>query len=146
MSIRLTNISHIDTLWHIEQTHVQTPWTKTKLASCLQHEDYQAWLWQCDNQVVAYGLANIIHNESHLMQITVLAMLQRRGYGKALLQDILQQLKQRAVNSFILEVRIDNISAIALYEALEFKKIGHRKRYYCIQGKCYDAYVYRWRG
>ena len=40
-----------------------------------------------------------------------------------------------------LEVKEDNKNAIALYEKMGFEKIGQYKKYFCIEGMYYDAYL-----
>jgi ribosomal-protein-alanine N-acetyltransferase len=63
---------------------------------------------------------------------------QGRGIGRRLMDDLLAFAGNGSV---FLEVRTDNVAAIALYESLGFARIGLRKRYY--PGSGADAYTMR---
>jgi len=64
---------------------------------------------------------------------------QRRGYGRALLQDMIQTGQNRRVSSISLEVRRSNVAARALYRSFNFVELGLRQRYYSDNGE--DAVV-----
>jgi [ribosomal protein S18]-alanine N-acetyltransferase len=63
---------------------------------------------------------------------------QGRGIGRAMLAGLLDIADGGEI---FLEVRTDNVPAIALYESVGFTKMGVRKRYYRISGA--DAYTMR---
>lgn len=54
----------------------------------------------------------------------------KEGFGRYLVMRMLEILSAASCNYVILEVAIDNIKAIRLYESLGFKSIGIRKNYY----------------
>lgn len=62
----------------------------------------------------------------------------RRGLGRLLMQQLLAVVDNTGGEIF-LEVRTDNEAAIALYEGLDFERIGERKNYYQPSGA--DAYT-----
>ena len=53
-----------------------------------------------------------------------------KGYGKQLLILFLSEMKSRGVTEVTLEVRIDNVVAISLYEKFGFERIAVRTSYY----------------
>jgi ribosomal-protein-alanine N-acetyltransferase len=63
---------------------------------------------------------------------------QGQGIGRLLLDELLRFADGGVV---YLEVRTDNVVAIALYSSLGFEQIGLRKRYYRVSGA--DAYTMR---
>lgn len=63
---------------------------------------------------------------------------QRQGIGRRLLDGLLGFADDGVV---YLEVRTDNVAAIALYHSVGFTQIGLRRRYYRISGA--DAYTMR---
>ena len=63
---------------------------------------------------------------------------QGRGIGRRLLDELLNIAEGAVVH---LEVRTDNVTAIALYRSVGFTDVGLRKRYYRISGA--DAYTMR---
>ena len=55
---------------------------------------------------------------------------QGKGYGSALLAEVIQKGKEAGVGTFTLEVRESNHEAMALYDKFGFQVAGRRKRYY----------------
>lgn len=62
--------------------------------------------------------------------IEVRAECRRQGYGRSLMQLFLDEMKSRGVVDVTLEVRVDNVAAIALYEKFGFERLSIRKKYY----------------
>lgn len=62
--------------------------------------------------------------------VVVKAEYRGKGYGAKLMSEFLTQMKKRNVIDVTLEVRMDNVAAIALYEKFGFKKVNVRKGYY----------------
>jgi ribosomal-protein-alanine N-acetyltransferase len=54
----------------------------------------------------------------------------RQGIGEKLLREIEEIFRQKKVKASALEVREDNVPAIALYRKLGYDKIGRLKNYY----------------
>ncbi|GAA3538475.1 ribosomal protein S18-alanine N-acetyltransferase [Amycolatopsis ultiminotia] len=76
--------------------------------------------------------------ETNVHTIGVVPEAQGQGIGKALLRALLARADELAAPVF-LEVRTDNDTAVALYEAHGFQKLGIRKRYYQPSGA--DAFT-----
>jgi ribosomal-protein-alanine N-acetyltransferase len=78
---------------------------------------------------------------TQVMTVGVDPAWQRRGVGRALMDALIRRSVQLHASAVFLEVRVDNVPAIALYEDLGFERIGVRKRYYQPENK--DAYTMR---
>ena len=59
----------------------------------------------------------------------------RQGYGTALLDHLIKELKKRNIGEIFLEVRAGNKSAVQFYKKQGFKKISVRKNYYTKNSK-----------
>lgn len=81
-----------------------------------------------------------VSGEVQIMNVATAPDVRRRGYGRALLDDVVRAAAGRA-RSLVLEVRRTNEAAIALYERMGFERIGIRPRYYADDGE--DALVMR---
>jgi ribosomal-protein-alanine N-acetyltransferase len=68
--------------------------------------------------------------ESEMLRLAVDPRERRRGLARTLVDHGLERLRQCRVQSCHLEVRKDNESAIAFYQALGFERTGRRKSYY----------------
>ncbi len=64
---------------------------------------------------------------------------QRQGIAAALLKTLIDKAKRQGAARMLLEVRVDNEPALALYQRFGFERMGLRKRYYQPEG--IDAYT-----
>ena len=93
-----------------------------------------------DGELAGYLVCSKFEDAWHLMNIAVDPLRRRRGTGRALLAELLEQVGPEA--RLTLEVRTSNTGAIALYESFEFRSAGVRRRYYQDNGE--DALI-MWR-
>jgi ribosomal-protein-alanine N-acetyltransferase len=93
-----------------------------------------------DGELGGYLVCSKFEDAWHLMNIAVDPLRRRRGIGRALLVELLEEVGPDA--RLTLEVRTSNAGAIALYEAFEFRSAGVRRRYYQDNGE--DALI-MWR-
>jgi [ribosomal protein S18]-alanine N-acetyltransferase len=84
-----------------------------------------------DGAVLGYaGLAVQPPDEAWVQNIAVRRDAQRRGLGRALLQELLAEAARRSVRKVLLEVAVDNVSAQKLYASYGFEGVGIRRGYY----------------
>ncbi|MCO1598330.1 ribosomal protein S18-alanine N-acetyltransferase [Micromonospora sp. RHAY321] len=93
-----------------------------------------------DGTVLGYaGLAGAPPDEVWVQNIAVRRDAQRRGVGRALLEELLAEATRRGARSTLLEVAADNAPAQRLYAMYGFEPIGVRRGYY--QSSNTDALV-----
>ena len=80
--------------------------------------------------VVGYVLFWHVTDEIHLLNVAVAATERRRGRGRALVDTVIAYAREHAAAKVLLEVRVSNVAALALYRGLGFEEINRRKRYY----------------
>ena len=80
--------------------------------------------------VLGYIGSQSVLGEADMMNLAVSEDHRRQGIAQALVQALMEQLKQKDVYRLTLEVRVSNGSAISLYEKLGFRQIGRRPNYY----------------
>ncbi len=92
-------------------------------------------------QAVVRGSAGFWYDgeDAELMTIGVGKAYQRQGIAAALLQVLVDEAKRQGASRMLLEVRVDNDPALALYQRFGFERMGLRKRYYQPEG--IDAYT-----
>jgi ribosomal-protein-alanine N-acetyltransferase len=78
--------------------------------------------------------------EAELVRLAVAPGARRQGLARRLLEASDAILKLQSITELHLEVRTSNVPAIALYEAMGWKRLGTRKAYYR-NGE--DAALYR---
>ena len=87
-------------------------------------------LYIIDDKPVAFLNYYIMYERAEIININVLEEYQNQNIASQLLESMLEEIKDKGVNSITLEVRKNNDKAIHLYEKYGFKKIGIRKGYY----------------
>ena len=118
------------------------PWPASafRQAITLSHNHYVAA--RLDGLLVGYaGVSRLGRHEPFEYEVHTIGVdpdSQGRGIGRRLLDDLLGFAADGPV---FLEVRTDNVAAIALYESVGFERIGLRKRYY--PGSGADAFTMR---
>ncbi len=92
-------------------------------------------------QTVVRGYAGFWYDgeDAELMTIGVGKAHQRQGIAAALLKTLIDKAKRQGAARMLLEVRVDNEPALALYQRFGFERMGLRKRYYQPEG--IDAYT-----
>lgn len=78
-------------------------------------------------------------DDAEIMTIGVGDPFQRQGIASALLESLIGSARRQGAKRMLLEVRVDNVPALALYERFGFTRMGLRKRYYQPEG--IDAYT-----
>ena len=86
-------------------------------------------------------IARCLPDEWEIENVIVDDQHRQRGFGTALVRELLAQARTGGVSSVILEVRESNLPAQRLYESIGFKAESRRNGYY--QGPTEDALLYR---
>jgi len=77
-----------------------------------------------------YLCAQVVVDEVQIHNVAVLPDYRRLGIGSRLLQEAETFAQEHGAVCSILEVRIDNEPAIAMYKQLGYERIGRRRNYY----------------
>jgi [ribosomal protein S18]-alanine N-acetyltransferase len=124
----------------IERRAFPTPWSLAMFVLELSKASGICLAAVEAQRLVGYLICSRYADVWHLMNIAVDPSARRRGYGGALLEQMLERAGQD--QPFTLEVRTSNAAAIALYERFGFRSAGTRPRYYRDTGE--DAMI-MWR-
>ncbi|TQL70244.1 ribosomal-protein-alanine N-acetyltransferase [Nocardioides albertanoniae] len=83
-----------------------------------------------DGVVVGHALVSVVYEIAELQRIATAAAHRRRGIARALLDAGLELARVAGAERLLLEVREDNLGALAFYDGAEFAEIDRRERYY----------------
>jgi len=83
--------------------------------------------------LAAYGAVRVVDATADLQRVVVARALRRHGLGRLLLQALLDAARARGCREVLLEVRVGNRAAVALYEAFGFAEILRRRGYFAAQ-------------
>jgi [ribosomal protein S18]-alanine N-acetyltransferase len=83
-----------------------------------------------DGPPLAYALIRLLPDEAELLRLATPPAHRRRGLARALVLGGLDRLRRLGTRRCHLEVRVENLAAIRLYESLGFRPAGARRGYY----------------
>ena len=130
---------HIDSLVELENLAFSSPWTRGMFETEFMNPAASIiGLWDGE-RLVAYLDYWIMGDEAHVMSLGVHPAYRRRGLARRLMNEMIARARNAGCSYVILEARISNEPAIALYMGLGFIRIGIRKKYYHDTGE--DAVV-----
>ncbi|MFT4102107.1 MAG: ribosomal protein S18-alanine N-acetyltransferase [Burkholderiaceae bacterium] len=113
----------------IERSIYDFPWTLGNFGDAL-NAGYDAWTFSREQAMHGYAIVMWLPDEVHLLNVSVAAPMQGRGYGRAIMRWLMANVSGRGAPAMMLEVRPSNQVARALYDSLGFRQIGVRRRYY----------------
>ena len=105
------------------------PWTAGNFTDSLA-TGLGAWVCSDADGLVGYSVMMMILDEAHLLNISIVATRQRRGFGGMLLEFLFDEARRAGGHAMLLEVRPSNESGCALYRRYGFVEIGRRRGYY----------------
>lgn len=124
----------------IEKENFSVPWSAGGFSDALSLPTscYLTAVFQ--DKVVGYCGFYRSFEEANIVNVSVKKNVQRQGVGSCMLRELIRRGVNAGVRSFILEVRVSNTAAIALYQSLGFIESGLRRKFYTDPVE--DAFVY----
>ncbi len=122
--------SFLDGVYEVEKDAFFEPWSKKMFQDELGNKFARYFVGVIDGEVVGYIGSWYVMNEGQITNIAVKKEYQGQGFGKKLVQKVIDYYKELECIGVTLEVRVNNESAIALYKSFGFVFEGTRKNYY----------------
>lgn len=130
MNIRKMNRNDVQAIAQMEKQCFSDPWSENSIAAEVDNP-LSYWLVAVENdRVVGYVGSQSVLDAADMMNLAVSPDYRRQGIGEALVNALADYLRQNNVIALLLEVRVSNEPAIALYQKLGFVQVGRRHRYY----------------
>lgn len=130
MIIRKMTLQDASAIADLEKLCFSDPWSEKSIASEVNNP-LSYWLVAEDNgEIAGYVGSQSVLDAADMMNLAVNPDYRRKGIGKALVDALTQHLMENNVIALLLEVRVSNLPAIALYEKLGFVQVGCRPKYY----------------
>lgn len=123
-------LEHVAQIAALEKICFSDPWSERSVASELENK-LAYWLVALEGEAVAgYIGSQTVMDETDMMNVAVSPDYRRQGIAEALVNGLVDALRERGSHCLTLEVRTSNEPAKALYEKLGFTQIGRRPNYY----------------
>ena len=127
--VRRMQLADLPDVLKNERLGYMYPWTEGVFRDCLRNGQ-ECWLLISSNLNVGHGILSIAAGESHLLNVCVHPDFQGHGFGRILVEHVLERARAGKASTIFLEVRPSNVAACELYDKLGFNEVGIRENYY----------------
>ena len=118
----------------IEKAAFTRPWSKSifKATLLLPYAAYYVAVEEGEQQDRIVGICGVkkIFEEGEISNVAVHPDYRGRGISRLMLRKLISEAREDGVDSFTLEVRAGNDTAVRLYESFGFRTEGVRPRFY----------------
>lgn len=118
-SIKDILISDFDDFWNINT-----------FAYELENENSYYLVAKVNNEIVGFAGMKIVLDEADVMNVVTKKDKRNLGIGFCVLEKLIYIAKEKGIRKLTLEVNVNNLAAIHLYEKLGFKQVAVRSKYY----------------
>ena len=145
ITVKIAGVDFVDDICLLDGQYEYERYSRNTIMSFLQSQTCRTYVAILDDELVGYITYAVVDDECELIKVVVEQGRRGCGIGLLLIGKTLDCLKNEGVEKVFLEVRINNLPAIKLYEKLGFKNINIRQKYYdnsvdaLIYGKCLNV-------
>ena len=139
ISFRAMADADLDRVLQIEKDSFSHPWSRRQFRDELGRGAFSLCLVavarsgsapEVKEDVCGYVLAWLVADELHVTNLAVDPHLRGRRVARRMMEELISTAVLRGALWCGLEVRVSNLSAIALYRGMGFAVSGRRRRYY----------------
>ena len=121
----------VERVAQIESSAFSTPWKATTFRLLLDRPGAVLMVLEVPpDRVAGYAVLWCIQDQGELANIAVIPEFRNRQLGAYLLDRVLDEARDRTVETLYLEVRVSNFRARSMYASRGFEEIGVRRDYY----------------
>ncbi len=122
-------LEDLDSVYAIESEVYPHPWTRGNFSDSLT-AGYHCWILECARDIIGYSVMMTAVGEAHLLNLSVAAEWQRRGFGREMLRFLVRLARDFRAEKIYLEVRPSNVAGRRLYASAGFDETALRHGYY----------------
>ena len=141
--IRRLTEADLPRVMEIEPACFSMPWKESTFRGLLRRTDTDLYAAEMDGRVVGYAACWTVFDQSELGNVAVAPEARGLGIGGALVDVVVERVKERGAAECFLEVRESNHVAQGIYRDRGFAVVGRRRSYYAAPTE--DALVMRLR-
>ena len=127
--MRRARAADVKAISKIESLVYQFPWTEGIFHDCMK-AGYTFLVYENNIELFGYGIMSCSDGECHILNLCIEPGYQGIGWGKNLLNSLLNTARKKKSRVVFLEVRASNERAVTLYHRLGFNEVATRKNYY----------------
>ena len=142
--VRAFRAEDLARVMEIERECFSTPWREVTFRGLMKRLDTDLLVAEtAEGRVVGYAACWTVIDQSELGNVAVSPSARGAGAGGALVDGVVERIRDRGATECYLEVRESNEAAQSLYRQRGFEVVGRRPRYYSLPTE--DALIMRLR-
>jgi len=141
--IRLLRATDLPRVMEIETASFSTPWRENTFRGLMRRTDTDLFVAEEAGAVVGYAACWTVIDQSELGNVAVAREARGRGLGGALVDAVVERVRERGAVELFLEVRESNRGAQSVYRERGFEVVSRRRAYYSSPTE--DALVFLFR-
>ena len=130
MIIRPMEPEDADSVAQIEKDSFSQPWSGQGFLDAMDLPQNIILVAEEDGEILGYQCTYVSFDEGELTNIAVKRTARGQGVGQHLIRKLQEKAVESGVERIVLEARVTNDTAIALYEKMGFINLGIRKNLY----------------
>lgn len=128
--VREAQRSDVRQIAELEVRCFSNPWSEASFASRFDLDPVFSVLTDGE-EIIGFAIVDtLVQDQAELFNIAVSPEYRGRGLSKLLMDDVIEKAKERGATRMLLEVRVGNAAAVALYKKYGFVENGLRRGYY----------------
>ena len=133
LRVRAMQNTDLDRVYAIEAVAHRAPWGRDILSDCV-FVGYDCRVVEVENdkgaELAGYVISRYDDTICHVLNLCMAPAFQGKGFGRYLLQNVIDAPAKPEAKIVILEVRPSNIIALSLYQKMGFQQLGIKQGYY----------------
>ena len=130
MEIRRMTFDDLPQVYEIEKAIFSKPWTYKAFRDSLNLSNAVYLVCASKDEILGYCGLYCVLDEATITNMAVREEVRNKGIGYMLLQNIIEEAKNKGIHNLTLEVRKSNLAAYHLYKQVGFEASGIRKEFY----------------
>lgn len=131
-------------IYDIEKKCFSHPWTEKDFLQCFESSSKICKVIEEDKIIVGFIIYELKNKKFEIYNIAVLPEYQRKGYGSAMVNQLLDKLKNNNRTEIDVRVCETYLEAQLFLKALGFKAINIKKEFFKDKSEAFDAYVFNY--
>ena len=140
MTLRKATGEDIESILMIDHEVLQTNWSEVLYLEAMILKDNYFYVLDLEGVCIGFILFRSLGDDAEVLQNAVQKDYQNFGFGKVMLEKMIQKVHSKGLKYLYLEVSEHNTPAYEFYRKYGFERIHVRKNYYGISD---DALVMR---
>ncbi len=130
MIMKLLEPEMVKQVAELEKQSFSEPWSEQAFFDVINSKNARVYCVFDEVGFIGYSGLSFCIDEGEITNVAIREDLRGKGYGKKLMERVIEAERQKGITKLFLEVRESNENAIRLYKSVGFKATGIRKNFY----------------